>query len=433
MVWTSPVIAKLTSKDVNVNPLGAPATSYEISIIAGLPFFGSVFGSILLGQVCDIIGRRSVLTIIAAVNFVAYLILAFTGSVYCYFFSRFVLGVCQGVSAVVLPIFISEITEKHNRGRFGCLMSLFVVTGSFYGFAVGPFFSIRIFTLMCAIPMIVCVIMMILVVPESPYYLVSKKENIKALAALERLRNRLDVADDYLEIEKTLRSKSDIQYNAFMALLQDPVSRKAFLMNVVIIFFQVMSGSTVILAFVGPLFDSTNSGLSGNVVAILVGLAKVITYFLTSTIIEIAGRKRLLLMSSIGSGIVHGCLGFFFFARDNDYTFVQHLAWLPVVLVISYISLYSFGLGPVPSILLSEIQPSETKSLAASLVIGFGHVTAFGITTGFPLLTELLGHSTCFWTFAICCIAGATYFQFFLMETKGKTFLEIQEMLRTMV
>lgn len=341
------------------------------------------------------------------------------------------LGVCHGTAMTSLPIFITEITEKHNRGRVGCFMGVFQVTGSLYGFILGPFFSVRDFTLLCAAPLMICIMSLAFFVPESPYYLVKRGRKKAAVAALTRLRGIPDVYSDLYEIELSVKLEVESPKGDWLLLVRQPVYRKAFTIGLMLNMFQVLSGTTAVLAFVGPIFDKAGTHLSGNLIAILVGLVKVVTYFLTSTIVERSGRKALLMISAIGCCLPHLCLGcYFYLLEDPSFTPSDIISWLPIICVVLYITNYSLGLGPIPAVFTCEVLPSDIKSIAMSLITAISCGGAFGVTSLFPLLIEYLGIKWCFWSFGGCCMIGSIFVYFFVPETRGKSLLEIQDMLK---
>lgn len=56
-------------------------------------------------------------------------------------------------------------------------------------------------------------------------------------------------------------------------------------------------------------------------------------------------------------------------------------------------------------------------------------ILAFILVFFYLKLTELVGTSTCMFTFATCCLSGAVFYLIQLPETKGKTYEEIMQIL----
>src|SRR5580700_6934326 len=95
---------------------------------------GTVFGSIIAGFPAQRYGRRRVLKVIA----ILYLISAIgctISTVWILFVSfRFIGGIAVGASSVVGPMYISEISPAHQRGRLAGSFQLNIVGGIFIAY-----------------------------------------------------------------------------------------------------------------------------------------------------------------------------------------------------------------------------------------------------------------------------------------------------------
>ncbi|GAQ84081.1 sugar transporter [Klebsormidium nitens] len=86
---------------------------------------------------------------------------------------------------------------------------------------------------------------------------------------------------------------------------------------------------------------------------------------------------------------------------------------------------FATGLGPVPTVVISEIFPMKTRGVGQSLCFSMHWVSNIIMTEAFPILRVSIGLPWTFTMFAGLC-AIAWFFVFFLMpETKGYTLEEI--------
>lgn len=86
-------------------------------------------------------------------------------------------------------------------------------------------------------------------------------------------------------------------------------------------------------------------------------------------------------------------------------------------------------MGPVSYILLGELFLQEAKTFVAPIgqVVNFLLTFAIGLT--FPMLTAAIGLGPTFFMFSGFCVLGLMFTIFMIPETKGKSMLEIQEIL----
>lgn len=430
-VWMSPVIWKLKSNNTDINPLGEPTSTLEIALIAGISPLSGLLATIFLTGLCDIIGRKNTLLVLSIVMFVGTICLAFSTNLYMCYISRFILGVAVGGSVPAVSVFLSEISQDHNRGLIGCFIGLCFPIGNLYVYLTGPLFSVKIFTILCSIPNIINILCLLTFIPESPYYLSSKGDRKGTIKSLERIRNSSpsEIEKEYELILETLKETSGTEEASWKSFFSVKCLRRGFMIASGLIILQQLSGICAILAFAGPLFDASGSALSGDMTAILIGIVKISCVLFTTVIIERVGRRPLLITSSLGACIPHFLLGLFFYLKNIQSPVVEYIMWLPVTSVLGFIVAYSLGIGVIPTSIMSEIFPSNFKSKAANACVFCSMFLIFVVTTFFPIMTEFLGPAWCMWTFSLFCFFGFLFVYFYVPEIKGKSLIEVQEIL----
>ncbi|KAJ8946851.1 hypothetical protein NQ318_006761 [Aromia moschata] len=393
-------------------PLGKPITAFEESWIASLTCLGAGIGPLAAGKLADSLGRKRTLLLIAFPMVAAFVTLSFATTVNLYYVARFVLGLGVGSVFAVLPTYLGEITQDHNRGKFGCLMTVFLTIGLLYPLAVGPFLSIKLFSFSCAVPLMLFLIFFSLFVPDSPVYLVSVGNTKGAREALRKLRN-----SDQVEGELKL-------------MTQDLEQTQGLIVCIGLVVLQQFSGINAVLAFLGPIFEATGSGLSPYASTTTVGVIQVLGTLLTTSIVEKLGRKVLLVASTIGSCASIFLLGLYFYLKTSKIYDVSNIFWLPVVCVVVYIIVFNIGLGPLPWLVMSEVFPPHAKGVAAALTTCSCFMASFLVTLGFPIIVKLAGMTECLWLFGSFCLLGIVFIYCVVPETKGKSLAEIQQLLR---
>lgn len=143
-----------------------------------------------------------------------------------------------------------------------------------------------------------------------------------------------------------------------------------------------------------------------------VSLLGTLTTTLFAPLVDSLGRRTCILTSTFGMG-----LSSFFLALSIG----NNLPILSAVSVISFVTSFAFGLGPVPFILSSELVGPEAVGATQSWALATNWVATFVIAQFFPAVNEALGNGRVYYLFA--GIAGLfwLFVAWWVPETKGKT------------
>lgn len=429
-VWTSPVVPKLISNNTDENPIGRPATTTEISLIAGLPFLTMVFGSFLLGRLSEIIGRKKCLQFIGLGMFLSAVVVAFSTNVVFIIIFRCILFIFYNGALTVYPMYLTEICEDHNRAKYGCLMGVFLPFGNLYSYILGSFLNVRYYSLLLAAPLAYFLVFFFFA-PESPIYSLIKGNQEECLQTLKKLRggkSSEEIREDFEKIRNTVKEKTNTNTSNISQIFVNKELRYAMVLALGPVLVQNLSGVTIIMAFMAPIFNS--AGFSGNYMSIIVGTIKVVTITITSFVVERTGRRRMLFASAIGTGFPLLILGTFFYLQNIKSPLIEHVQWLPLPCVICNVVMYSIGLGPIPMAIMGELFIPEVRAVAISIITAMMGFCIFVTTTSYPFMAEIFGIHWCVWMYSCICFSGAIFIYVMIPETKGKSLPEIQEYLK---
>lgn len=79
---------------------------------------------------------------------------------------------------------------------------------------------------------------------------------------------------------------------------------------------------------------------------------------------------------------------------------------------------------------MGELFTPETKGIASGIAVMLNWFLVFLVTKTYPALNKGLGADITFWMFAAIMAVSVAFIYFFIPETKGKSFQEIQEELQ---
>ena len=158
-----------------------------------------------------------------------------------------------------------------------------------------------------------CVLLVL--VPESPVWLVTKGRDREARAALVRVRNpNVGNIDDMLAKMKEGSSDGPGEKAGFSFLLSDKASRRALFIGVGLMVVQQFGGINAVMFYCGTILQAVtdNDVDKANKLAIGVQAVQLVTTGLSAFMMDRAGRKPILLWAAAGQAICSTLLGLYF-------------------------------------------------------------------------------------------------------------------------
>lgn len=146
----------------------------------------------------------------------------------------------------------------------------------------------------------------------------------------------------------------------------------------------------------------------------------------SAILIDRAGRRLLLMVSSGGMTVSCFLVGLSFYLQDHVSTaLLTFVGIMALVSLLVYIIAFSLGLGSIPWVIMSEVFPSNVKGLAGSLATLLSWFSSWIVTVSFNTLLDWNAAGS-FGIFACVCAATLVFVALTVPETKGKTLEEIQ-------
>lgn len=344
---------------------------------------------------------------------------------------RVLLGIGGAAAVVIVPVYIGEISTKEIRGNLGAFFQVQMALGILFGFTVGAFVNVFWLSLICSfIPIIFLVLFIFL--PESPAFLILKNRESNAYRSLKWLRSHdYDVNQelDALQIEENERKLVNKNQS-----LKETFSRKESIKSVVIVvgisIFQQICGVNVITFYTTEIFQTANTNIPPEIQTVIIGSIQVFMSLLIIPLVDKLGRRFLMISSGLIMMICTFLLGLYFFVKENC-EMSLNWDWLPLFSLSLFIVGYSIGAGSVAFLIYGEICAPEIKGVAIGIAITNFWLFGFFVTKFFVNLVEAVGMGPSFWLYAAFNVLGTVFLYLILPETKGKTLVEIQKILKS--
>src|SRR3981189_62773 len=384
--------------------------------------WGTIIGSMLAGIPGDKFGRRDSLRIMAVLYIVSALGCAFAGNWYALVFSRFIGGLGIGGSSVLGPMYIAEISPAKWRGRLVGLFQFNVVFGILLAYLSNYVLGTIGFGAaewrwklgITAVPAAFFFVMLF-GIPRSPRWLVKKGRIDEAREVL-----RLIGEENYEQELKDIIESIDAEHVTSDALFTAKYRVPIFL-AISIGMFNQLSGINAILYYLNAIFEHAGfSKVSGDLQAVAIGATNLLFTMLAMSVIDKVGRKKLLLVGSVGTALcLAGVAAIFLTGRYENL-----LVWM----LVGYIAFFAFSQGAVIWVYISEVFPNRVRAKGQSLG-SFSHwIMNALISWTFPLMAASSGGYPFAFFSAMMVLQFFVVF-FFYPETKGVTLEEMQKRL----
>ncbi|KAL5654570.1 hypothetical protein ACJX0J_033889, partial [Zea mays] len=357
------------------------------SVFGSLSNVGAMVGAIASGQMAKYVGRRGSLMIAAVPNVMGWLAISLARDTSFLYVGRLLEGFGVGVISYVVPVYVAEISPQNMRGALGAVNPLSATFGVVFADVLGLFFPWRLLALIGTLP---CLLLIpgLFFIPESPRWLARMNMMDECEASLQVLRGvDADITVEANDIKIAVASANKSGAMSFQELNQKKY-RTPLILGMGLLVLQQLSGINGIIFYAGSIFKA--AGLkNSNLDTCILGVIAVLATAVTTKILDRAGRRILLIISSFGMTLSLLVVAVVFYIKDNishDSDLGNTLSMVSLVGVLAYVTAYSFGMGAIPWIIMAEILPVSIKSVAGSFATLANWLTSFGITMTANLL-----------------------------------------------
>ncbi|XP_038051873.1 solute carrier family 2, facilitated glucose transporter member 8-like [Patiria miniata] len=416
----------------------------QVSWFAALFAVGAIGGGPIAGFLLGVAGRKLTL-MTCALPFVAGWVLLATGTaVWLLYIGRILTGIGAGMTSLVTPVYIAEMSSPQLRGLLGASFQLMITLGILVVYALGiPFNHVWLAIVGAGVAAALVVTMSFM--PDTPRFYLSQHKRERALVVLRWLRGPdADVDVECREIEDALDNSNESF--SIREFCQKSLLKPLFI-SIMLMIFQQCSGINAVMFNAKDIMTSAVQGISPDAATIILAAVQVGATFVSVILMDVAGRKILLVLAGALMAISSGTFGLYYQLTGNEnitttvasaFDFLGNatvspspatgtdLTWLSLVSIIIYIIGFSIGWGPIPWLIMSEIFPTKARGAASAIAAATNWLFAFIVTKTFTQLEDGLTRQGTFWLYAGVCVVSVIFVLFLVPETKGKTLEEIE-------
>jgi SP family galactose:H+ symporter-like MFS transporter len=397
-------------------------TTREVELVVSAVLIGATIGAIGSARLTDALGRRVVL-LAAAVSFgVGAIASALAPGLAVLVAARLLVGLAIGVASYAVPLYISELAPPSSRGWLVSLNQLAITIGILASYGVDYAFSLsggwRWMLGLAVVPSVLLLVGVVLL-PDTPRWLVRNGQIEAARRVLSRLRRPAEVEPELADIESAVST----QVGGWSELLA-PTFRIALVVGIGLAIFQQVTGINTVIYYAPTIVQLAGiPSASGAILATGgIGAVNVLMTVVAMLLLDRVGRRPLLLGGMLVMAIALFTLGFAFRLGGSS----DNLGAVSVVWLMVYVGAFAISLGPIFWLLIAEIYPLRVRGLAMGVATTANWAANLLVSLTFLTLTDAIGPPLVFWSYGLLTVVALIFVYMLVPETKGRTLEQIE-------
>lgn len=355
---------------------------------------------------------------------------------------RYVSGVGVGAISVIAPLYQSEMAPKWIRGSLVCAYQLSITIGILIASIINiitnemPNTSAA-YRIPLGLQPIWAVVLSfgLLILPETPRFLVKRGRTEEAGLSLSRLR-RLDIThpallDELQEIVANHEYDLSLGADSYMSVFTGSphLGRRTFT-GCGLQILQQLTGINFIMYYSTSFFTGAGVDDPFNK-SLIINVINVVSTVPGMLVIESWGRRRLLMVGAIGMAVCQLLIASFTAAAGTDLAATAQT----ILIVFCSINIFFFAAswGPVVWVITSEIYPLKVRAKAMSISTSANWLLNFALAYGTPFMVNDDRGSAdigpkVFFLWGAFCIVAILFVWCMVYETSKITLEQIDEM-----
>ncbi|KAI9816354.1 MAG: hypothetical protein M1832_005111 [Thelocarpon impressellum] len=367
-------------------------TRAEVGTMVAILEVGAFISSLCVGRIGDIIGRRKTILYGSIIFFFGGALQTFASGMPMMLLGRIIAGLGVGALSTIVPVYQSEISAPHNRGKLACIE----FSGNILGYAasvwVDYFCSYIEGDWAWRVPLLMqCVMGALLgfgslIICESPRWLLDNDHDEQGIVVIANLYGGGDIHNDkareeFREIKMNVLIQRQEGERSYSDMFRRYYKRVFIAMSAQA--FAQLNGINVISYYAPLVFEQ--AGWVGRDALLMTGING-ITYLLSTIppwyVVDRWGRRIILLSGAVAMAAALSAISYFM------YIDIHATPTLVVISVMIYNAAFGYSWGPIPWLYPPEILPLSIRAKGASLSTAANWACNWLVGEGTPILQE---------------------------------------------
>lgn len=407
---------------------------FLIASMSAITPFGSLIGALITGFISKFQGKRKILIYSDILTIIGSLIIYYPNTI-TFGLGRFIQGVTSGSFSVTCSQYVSEFTPPDIYSKMSVLGPLFAMIGSLIantacqGLPVGgcnetnQFFVFLIFFTPALIASLQLYMLLTVFKKESPIWLIRSQNFEMAFHSYESIYNKEFAESEMKKLNSLIEKDQNSQIVAedtFCELMMcKKGTTKGMRVGTMVHTFQQISGINCIIMYSTLLFQDIGEGLFlARALTVLGTALRILSLLILFPVIGKLNTKMLIVIGHIVMGTNLVVIGVVYRYDEMKILAIANI----------YLYLMAFGctIGPLCWSYTSQVMADKGMAFGTGVNWMFFTLTVLF----FPFMIDWLGLEVCFLIYGGINLFGAVYFYMDMIDIRGMSKLQVQEMFR---
>ena len=277
-------------------------------------------------------------------------------------------------------------------------------------------------------------VLLLLPLPETPYWLIEDENEILAKKSLQFYRGTdYDITEELNEIrQKHLHKMENVQISWKWTLqrLTSMAFLKPFSCIGILYMLNTMSGINIILVYMITLLEETGSNFDPDLGPVIIGIMRVIVSGLVPFVVQKMPPKASFIIGQAITSLAMSTLGIFSYLKNYqpEYLDTKVFGWIPLIMILLQFVMRSGGIQPVLHQLLSEVYPTEIRTQSIGITQACFLATGAIMVKFFAEMKSAIDVHGCCFLYSSCGILTVIWAYFCIPDNRGKSLVKVEEM-----
>ncbi|MEK0306934.1 MFS transporter [Bifidobacterium favimelis] len=339
---------------------------------------------------------------------------------------RAIIGLGIGMTSTIVPIYLADMTGVKEWGRLVSINSVMIVVWQLLAVSVNAVLNQlgagwRAMLWVVMVPAVLLVLVA-LVIHDSPAYLVRHGLDTEAVSLLAATRDESEARDTYDSPVRDSQHHQESDDKTTKTTFSAPWLRRALVVGIGLAMINQLTGLNIVNYYAPTIFISTlgfDPSLSilttvpvilVSALAAVIGGLGLIDRFNRRTILAVGLGGTIVFLIGIGAS-------YLFIGSSNE---SKTAAWVMITLMMVYIVFVQGLVAPVTWLLLAEIFPAGAKSRGMGYSNVAMNLSNFALSLFFPIMLSRLGGAGTYLLFAAINVGSLVFTLALVPETRGK-------------